>query len=713
MLKKRAQSIRYFLFSQYLADGVRIALEIVLPAIICAQFGKLGTGITISLGALGVSISDAPGPVEHKRNGMLYCNIFIFVMALLTGFLNHSIFLTGLLVLFSSFFFTMLTVFGSRANSIGTAALLIMILRISTIASPAQVISDSLLILLGGVWYMVIALLFYRLTPYRPAQRSLGECIHETANFLRIKAELFLPQKNLEEEYRWLVHQQVLVSEKQNEMRELLFKNRALLKESTSIGRRLVVTFVDTVDLYEQIMANWYDYSLLRKKFESTGVLEDVAATLKNISDELDRIGHAIQSNSSYKIQYDLIQDLEIIKNKTDMIGESGINNFLLKKVLVNLRRLGQRVDEILKYFDENGSSKKRVRTAGEYSKFVSHQPINFTVFRNNLTLESSVFRHSLRMMITCGLGFTISKLISYGHHSYWILLTIVIILKPGFSLTKQRNFERFTGTLAGGVIGLVLIAFVHDRVVLFAIMFLFMIGTYTFQRLRYIVMVIFMTPYLLILFNFLGLGILDIAGERLLDTGIASVLAFLASYFLFPTWESKELPGYMAAVLKANLQYLQNLADNLCGTKTSSLEYSLIRKDLFVSTANLAAAFHRMLSEPKSKQLHASEIYNFVVLNHVLSSAIASVNEGLSPGKKVLNSKEIFQPVKRSITLLEKSLQQFEGTYQNEISKKLIPEKTENSEVYDKHLSDQLSFIQKVAGDILKVAFVIAGNKD
>ena len=120
-----------------------------------------------------------------------------------------------------------------------------------------------------------------------------------------------------------------------------------------------------------------------------------------------------------------------------------------------------------------------------------------------NLTLESSVFRHALRMMITCGAGYVIGKLLPYGHYSYWILLTIIIILKPGFSLTKQRNFERLTGTIAGGLIGLLILAFIHDRSVLFALIVFFMIGTYTFQRLNYIVMVIFMTPYILIFFNF------------------------------------------------------------------------------------------------------------------------------------------------------------------------------------------------------------------
>ncbi|MEO8110002.1 MAG: FUSC family membrane protein [Ginsengibacter sp.] len=709
MLKERTQKIRYFLFSQYLADGIRVTLEIILPAIVCAEFRNLESGITISLGALCVSISDAPGPVEHKKNGMLYCNICIFIMALLTGFLNGNIFTLGLLILFSTFFFSMLTVFGNRANSIGTATLLILILRMTSLAPPFEVFTSSLLILSGGIWYMLVALLFYKLTPYRPAQRSLGDCIHETAKFLQIKAGLFSPGKVLEDEYRKLVEQQVIVSERQDAVRELLFKNRSLLKESTAQARQLVVTFVDVVDLYEQIMANWYDFDTLRKKFAGTGILDDVAAIVTKLADELDNAGQAIQSNILYKKQYDLLPDLGELKIKIDKVAESGTSNFMLKKILVNVRKLGKKVDEVYNYFSLEVAKEKAIRTPREYSRFVSHQEINPTLFLNNLTLESSVFRHALRMMITCGLGFTISKLISYGHHSYWILLTIVIILKPGFSLTKQRNFERFTGTLAGGILGLLLISSVHDRTVLFIFMVFFMIGTYTYVRLQYMMMVIFMTPYILLLFNFLGLGMLDIAGERLLDTAIASILAFLASYFLFPYWESKQLPGYMSGVLRANLDYLQRLAYILQGQKNSSLEYKLVRKELFVSTANLAAAFNRMLSEPKSKQHHAKEIYEFVVLNHVLSSNIAAVASGIAVERPILLQKEDCQAIKRSVKILQKSLDNLNENSSVETGNKIICREINENGSPDIQINEQLKFIYKVIVDIGKVTQAIA----
>jgi uncharacterized membrane protein (TIGR01666 family) len=704
---ERSQQIRYFLFSQYLSDGIRITAEIIIPAVVFSYLGNLEIGLAMSLGALCVSISDAPGPIVHKTNGMLLCNLFIFISAFLTGMLNGNMVSLGILILCASFIFTMFSVYGSRATSVGYAALLIMILQMTKVVPAQQVLTESLLILSGGIWYMIVALIFYRLTPYRPAQRSLGDCIHETAKYLLIKSEMYSPDSDLADQYRKLLDQQVIVNEKQNEVRELLFKNRAVLKESTRTGRLLVLTFVDVVDLFEHIMATWYDYSLLRQKYASTGILEEVSFIIKNIAAEMDNIGQAIQSNSRYTKQFDLISKLNSLKEKIDLVSDKG-STIMLKKILVNLRNLGEKVDGILRYFNEDELLKGKLRTGKEYSKFVTHQTISWEVFKNNLTFQSSIFRHSLRVMITCGVGYIVSKLLLHGHHSYWIVMTIIIILKPAFSLTKQKNSDRLLGTIGGGIIGLLLLYFIQDKTILFVLIIFFMLGTYTFKTLNYIVMVIFLTPYVLILFHFLGLGALNVASERLMDTAIGSVLAGLGSYFLFPQWESGQLRKYMADVLKANIHYLQKMKDLFSGNKIPTLDYKLVRKELFVSTANLSAALQRMLSEPKSKQRHRKEIYEFVVLNHVLSSNVASLTAEMINQQNEKTYFEFIKPVNSSITVLEKSLQKIDNNFSIQKQSDHQNFSTPFNKTADEQLNEQMNFIYKISGDIGKITNLI-----
>ena len=704
---KQSHKIRYFLFSQYLADGVRITLEIVIPAIVFSYLGHLEIGIALSLGALCVSISDGPGPVVHKRNGMLYCNIFIFISAILTGLCNQNIILMGILILAASFLFTMFSVYGNRATSVGFAALLLMVLKMTDKVPAQEVFIQSILILSGGVWYMLVALLLFRFTPYRPAQRSLGDCIHETSKYLMIKSEMYNPQSDIDDLYDKLLKQQISVNEKQDAVREILFKNRSLVKESTRTGKLLVLTFVDLVDMFEHIMATWYDYASLRERFSNTGILGEISLFIRKIAQELDNIGEAIQANKVYRKQFDLSADLKNLKQKIDELPDTqGI--MMLKKILVHLRSLGEKTDDILKYFHGDISPKGNLRSRRDYSKFVTHQKINGAIFRNNLNFKSNIFRHSLRVMITCGVGYAFSQLFAHGHHSYWILMTIIIILKPAFSLTKQKNSDRLLGTIGGGVIGLLLLLFIKDKSILFVFMLFFMLGTYTFKTLNYIVMVIFLTPYILILFHLLGLGALNVASERLLDTAIGSALAFLASYFLFPKWESENLQKYMADVLKANIKYLQKLKIIFTGHKISTLDYKLMRKELFVSTANLSAALHRMLSEPKSKQNHVKEIYEFVVLNNVLSSNIASLTAAAYNDEKYY-PKQFLISVNNSMSLLQRDLQQLDKS--DFVDDKPVPPDVsfDNVKHTNSEVKEQLDFIYKVTFDISKLTSIIS----
>ncbi|RXM52348.1 FUSC family protein, partial [Chryseobacterium sp. CH1] len=51
------------------------------------------------------------------------------------------------------------------------------------------------------------------------------------------------------------------------------------------------------------------------------------------------------------------------------------------------------------------------------------------------------------------------------------ILITITAILKPAYSITKQRNLLRLYGTIAGASIAYAILYFVHINGILFAIL--------------------------------------------------------------------------------------------------------------------------------------------------------------------------------------------------------------------------------------------------
>lgn len=703
-MNKRSRQVSYFLSSQYFSDGLRITLSILLPSLVFAQFNQLQTGMAMSLGALNVSLSDAPGPVMHRRNAMIISALISFLVTFITGFARMNPYLLGVEILLFSFFFSMFAIYGNRATSVGTAALLIMILMLDRPMDAAGVILESVLVLAGSIWYSTISLLVSRLQPYRLAQQALGQCIHEIAKLMAIKADFYDVSTPLDTDYRRLIAQQVDVSEKQDAVREVLFKSRRIVTESTRTGRLLLLTFVDVVDLYEQIIAMYYDYSDIRERFGKSGILDQISRTVRRLSVELDHIGLTVQLPVPLHKAVDINPGLEELKSRIDALGDESGSTLVLKKVLVSLRGVSQRLTRIQKNLT--------VTTIGpinseemEYGRFVTHQEINLKSFLDNLTLDSSVFRHSVRVAIAMLLGFVITKLLPYGHHSYWVLLTISVILKPAFSLTKQRNIERIIGTLAGGIIGVLILTFLPNKNVQFGIMVLLMLGTYSAQRVNYIVMVICVTPFILILFNFLGVSYLGAAGERFFDTLLGGVIAFIASYVLFPQWESDQLKKPMQAVLKANVRYLQLLLDSLSGRPAKLVDYKLARKDVYVTSANLSAAFDRMLSEPKHKQRNEKLIYEFVVLNHVLSANIATITSAQLVDESKTYSATLVKPIKRALFTLTESLRRLGVDSLKPATEPPVTDATVAASTDDDQLlGDQLAFIQQVSSDIGKL---------
>lgn len=706
-MNKRARQVSYFLSSQYFSDGMRTTLSILLPALALAQFGHLPVGLGISLGALCVSLTDAPGPTMHRRNGMTIGLLTAFVVTFITGFARLNPLTLGLEITVFSFFFSMFAIWGSRASSVGSAALLIMILMIDRPLDAWGVVRQSGLVLAGGVWYMTISLAASRLQPYRLAQQALGQCIHEIARLMEIKADFYTVSTPLDDNYRRLLAQQVVVSEKQDAVREVLFKSRLIVTESTQTGRVLVLTFTDIVDLYEQVIAMYYDYAQIREQFGSTGILTSFADLIRQLATELDHIGLTIQSPVNFRKSDDLIPRLTELKQRIDELGKQEGNSLVLKKVLVNLRIISQRILTLRENLTHPNHEPTQTSEL-EFGRFVSHQIIDLQSLRNNLTLDSSVFRHSARVAIAMMLGYFLTLLFPAGHHSYWVLLTISVIMKPAFSLTRQRNFERITGTIAGGLIGLVIILLVPDKTVQFVFMVLFMLGTYSAQRVNYIVMVICVTPFVLILFNFLGAGYADVIQERLLDTILGGIIALTTSYLLFPQWESAQLSKPIQAILQANIRYLQLLLDGLTGRNIDLEDYKLARKDVYVTSANLAAAFERMMSEPKRKQQHQKLVYQLVVLNHVLSANVSAITSVLLPDRPRVYPVFMTKRVKRALFSLTKRLNSPGVSPADTLPKSQVPTPTateidaSNEDLY--LLDKQLKFIRQISRDISRV---------
>jgi uncharacterized membrane protein YccC len=208
-----------------------------------------------------------------------------------------------------------------------------------------------------------------------------------------------------------------------------------------------------------------------------------------------------------------------------------------------------------------------------------------------------------------------------------------------------------------------------------------------------------------LILFKFLGVGHLNLAEERVIDTIIGSSIALIATYLIFPTWEFEQVQENLRDVIHANVCYLVKIAETITGRPISTTEYKLARKDIYVKSANLSATFERMTSEPKSKQRNIKEIHKFVVLSHILSSYLANLASGISEKNLHKTQPENLKLIRKSIAVLNDSAKKLGGKPVDFVTEKTdVVEEKRDPRADEVLLKEQLGFVNKISYDIAKV---------
>lgn len=704
------KSYKQFSTSYYVRDGLRITFAIMLPIIVFSMLGDIRAGVTTALGVLCVSICDSPGPLHHRINGMLIAISLVFTMVMITGFSVQLHWLIALEILVFSFLFSMIGIYGARATSIGIAGLLIMILHIDELYTPKMVVLNAAYILMGGTWYFFLSLALNHLRPYKLAQQAIGDAILSTAKYMHLKALMYDKNTDYDENYRNLISMQVTLHTKQDLVREILFKTRSIVKDTTPKGRTLLAVFKDSVDLFEQIMASHVDYKSLQQTIDED-LLNVFERVITNVSLELESIGIAMQAGNKsipYPNTVVLINQLqsELSRYRKQHLAEQNREALLsLEQVTESIKSIHNRILIMHKYTAYDPKFTASADSDIDRNKFISSTDISIEQFVSNLNFGSNIFRYSLRVCITLFVGYLSLRFLPFGHN-YWILLTILVILKPAYSLTKKRNIQRLTGTIFGIGIGALILYGIKNEYILLSIMILSMIGAYSFMRLQYFPFVVLMTIYLLISFYLLKTDDFnELIIDRIIDTAIGSALAFLATFLIPPKWEKEQIGSLIKNTIKANKMYFKYVTACFTSKSMDIATYKLLRKEAYVALANLSDAFQRMLSEPEHKQVKGVEIYNMVVNNHLLLSHTSTLASYIPMIKSEMRTTSYNDIVNDVLKLLEreKNDESTDLTFNNKI-KVMLEEANDiadDQKILIKAVSEQLQYIHKISKDI------------
>lgn len=624
------REIQKFTTSQYWSTGVRITAGVMIPTLVMVQLDWLVVGMPFLWGSLFVSITDMPGPIHHRRNGMFAAialnTLVVFVTILIRDYPSLLLVETAVF----GFLLSLLGVYGARAGAVGTLALVMMLLNFIS-HGQTDLLRETLLVACGGLWYTALSLLLYRLRPYRLAEQAIGEYIIEIAGYVRARAALYKEGVALEAAFGKIMQEQVGAQTAGEQTRELLFKTRQFVTDASPKSRSMMMIYLDSMDLFESSLLSYQNYQLLHRNLHDTGLLNRFYRVILLLAAEIEHVGFRIQSGVAVKKNVDmgvLLAGLEdAIAEATTRHSDAATRESLqaLRGTLSNIRAMANRMQRIVLYTRLESKALEEGSPLLELSKIASAQPLQWQTFKENFSLQSNHFRYSLRVTIAMLVGFAVASFFLLSH-AYWVLLTIVTILKPVYALTRKRNIERLTGTFIGGFMAIGLLAFLTNASALLVIMILSMLLAYSFLRVNYFSFVLFLTLFIILTFHFLyPMEITHLVKERLMDTFIGSVIAWIAARYILPIWEGENFEDSIAEMLRANRRYFE-AAWSMVTSGQKSPEYFAARNHAVVTLTNLSDKFQKMLGEPH-QAMNAVPFHQLVIANHMLTGHIAALS--------------------------------------------------------------------------------------
>ncbi|WP_028122742.1 FUSC family protein [Epilithonimonas tenax] len=637
-----SSELKKFLTSQYIYSGARIALAIVIPSIILAHFGLLKEFFLFPLGTSFVGLTDQQGPFIRRRNTLVLSIFSFFFIALFASLVKEFPIAVYLEILIFGFFFSMIGVYGLRLATFGSIALVVLSIFIDGHLTGDDILKSSFIFFLGCLWFFVIFMIVSKLQPYKLASQVVGENYLELADYLRIKARYYSKNPDFDALLNQLISQQIKIKNHQEDTREIVFKTRQIVNESTTQSRILMLMFLNSFDLFDKLLTSENDYKRINQVFGDTTLIQKIHDYLVAMADEITNLGISLQSGLAFRQITNFDNELKKIyddffDHRSQRFSSETLEDFMMiRQVLMRITEITDEVKTILTVHSQDKKLAKSLSSGLDYSKFLpKEEKMNLKVFFSNFSLNSGHFRHAIRVTIALLIGYIVSRFEILGiGHSYWILITIIAILKPAYSTTKHRNLLRLFGTIAGGIIAYIILYFVKDPGAILVILLLSMILCFSLLKSKYFWAVLFMTIYIFLSFNFLRPGNVNVIfKDRILDTLIGGAVTFLVAYFILPVWEHTQNLDLMKKSSKSNLDYFRAIMDHFLKKHMQDQDFRMHRKNAIIDLANLSDNFQRMISDPKNQQRKLETVHQFVTTTHLITAYTASLSQYAKSG--------------------------------------------------------------------------------
>ncbi len=607
------------LLRHHLQNGLAVSAALAAVAFGADLWRGTDAAVLASVGAMCVSIVDLPATLASKARIMGGALAGTSAVALLGGLASATPIAMAAVVAATSVALALATAFGRTAVTLAISGVLSLVIGLALpTATAAVAVQRTELILGGGGAYALIALAIAVVTLDRERRMALNEALIAFSAYLRARAALFDASRDPDAALAAVIERHAAMIDALQNARQIVFGGRR--------SPRWVGAMIALIDAYEAALAGDSDWEGLRTPPQEPALRVLESAT-RALADDVDGIALALVAPLAAMPVIDrraaLAHGAAPDGGAAALPGASGAK---LSRLIERIARLAAVVAA--------GDAAPPVPDGVDVAAFLDRRPAALATLRAQASTSSPVARYALRLTLAMLLGYAVTLALPHGVHGGWVLLTIALIMRGSYAVTRQRRNDRLIGTLAGCAVMALLLPIMPDRAVVAGV--IVAVGvSHAYASVNYRITSFAASAGALMFLHFLEPGARFIA-QRVLDTVIGAGISG-AFAFVLPNWEWRDVPRLVDALLAADLRYARLALE----WAPPEQPYRIARKRALDAFSALVATTRRLSSEPKRHAGDFAALHRLLAANYLFASDLASVRSLLRAARGALDAPE------------------------------------------------------------------------
>lgn len=636
-----SHSLRRLWALEKFSYSLRVFIALSGSLALCWAQGWMQALIPLFLGVIASALAETDDSWQGRLGALLVTLLCFSAAAYTVELLFPYPWLFVMALALASFLLTMLGALGERYATLGWATLILAIYSMigaEQRGGSAGLGPEPLLLVAGAAWYGLLSVIWQALFANQPVQHSLARLFRELGRYLKLKAALFEPLRDLDVEARRLAlaKQNGQVVAALNAAKEIILHRVGNSRPGPAVSRYLKLYFL-AQDIHERASSSHYPYNELAQAFFHSDVLFRCQRLLRLHGEGCQRLGQAIELRQPFVYRVLCHQALDDLHQSLEHLRVQ--SNPAWRQLLRSLHALAGNLDALDRLLGQASNPDALIEQ--QDSSLLDRAPQSLREvwerLRLQLTPTSLLFRHALRLSAALVAGYGLLHWI-HPTQGYWILLTTLFVCQPNYGATRRKLVQRIGGTVLGLLLAWALFDLFPNTLVqaLFAVAA--GVAFFASRSSHYTLATAAITLLVLFCFNQVGDGY-GLFVPRLVDTLLGSLIAGLAVLLILPDWQGRRLNRLLASTLSCNSHYLRQIIQQYANGKRDDLAYRLARRNAHNADATLSTTLGNMLMEPGHLRKQADIGFRFLVLSHTLLSYLSGL--GAHRGEMLLSGEQ------------------------------------------------------------------------